>query len=450
MRPQPLLSSRLAAALAAIAPFLFPFAVHGEESEESEMPRFETAWCKAARAETRDYESVRARLAVPVNDFGARLWRSVLARSAKELPANALLSPYSIHAALSMALAGAGGKTASELTAALGIPGTADAKWHDLQRGLLVDVLCPNEWTSTEVNIANGIFVQRGKPLVPAFVATLERAYDSKALEVDFKTDPEAARAAINGWAEKQTAGRIRDLLGPNTVDKTMRLSLANAVFIKAGWKKVFSAKLTKPGPFHLSATRTAEVPMMRVFGSAMDFTYGELPAVKAKVASLPTADEEYDVLVLLPDQIDGLDALTAKLDGKLLADAAASLQSRRVNVTFPKFKAETALMLRDALVALGMKTAFTNAALEGGADFTGIDGGADLLYIADVAHKATVAVDETGFEAAAATAVMMRAGSAPPKPTEPVEFVCDRPFLYVIRHRATGIALFLGRVTAP
>ena len=64
--------------------------------------------------------------------------------------------------------------------------------------------------------------------------------------------------------------------------------------------------------------------------------------------------------------------------------------------------------------------------------------------------HKSFVAVDEEGTEAAAATAVIMRAGAAMPRREEPKVFTADHPFLFLIRHNATGAILFVGRLAAP
>jgi serpin B len=67
-------------------------------------------------------------------------------------------------------------------------------------------------------------------------------------------------------------------------------------------------------------------------------------------------------------------------------------------------------------------------------------------LWIDQVIHKAFVAVDENGTEAAAATAVMM-VGAAP---GGPVEFTMDRPFIFLIRDIETNTILFIGRVVNP
>src|SRR5438270_13441745 len=81
-------------------------------------------------------------------------------------------------------------------------------------------------------------------------------------------------------------------------------------------------------------------------------------------------------------------------------------------------------------------------------ADFSGIDGTHEL-FIGAVVHKAFVDVDEHGTEAAAATAVMMRAGAAPPS-EEPVVFRADHPFLFFIRDTKSGSVLFAGRLADP
>ena len=101
-----------------------------------------------------------------------------------------------------------------------------------------------------------------------------------------------------------------------------------------------------------------------------------------------------------------------------------------------------TAAPLSEVLAGLGMPTAFTDDA-----DFSGLTAD-ELLKISEVLHEAFVAVDEQGTEAAAATAVVMaRAGAAP---EEPVPFVVDRPFVFVVHSVDDRVPLFVGRVVDP
>jgi serpin B len=105
-----------------------------------------------------------------------------------------------------------------------------------------------------------------------------------------------------------------------------------------------------------------------------------------------------------------------------------------------PKLRIESDFSLAKTLAAMGMPDAFSDA------DFSGMDGTREL-FIKDVVHKAFVAVDEAGTEAAAATAVVvLEKGMAEP----PVEVAVDHPFIFLIRDIETGAILFVGRVVDP
>ncbi len=99
---------------------------------------------------------------------------------------------------------------------------------------------------------------------------------------------------------------------------------------------------------------------------------------------------------------------------------------------------------LQPVLAALGMPLAFSAEA-----DFSGITT-AQRLRIDEVVHKAYIDVNEAGTEAAAATAVVVRAMALIRDPEPPVELIVDRPFLFAITDSATGLPLFLGRVADP
>jgi serpin B len=120
------------------------------------------------------------------------------------------------------------------------------------------------------------------------------------------------------------------------------------------------------------------------------------------------------------------------------------SLKLRELDLSMPRFKIEQAAMMGQILKAMGMKLAFDRDH----ADFSGICS-VEPLYIGEVLHKAFVKVDEEGTEAAAATAVVMRAGAAM-RQEPPLRVQVDHPFLMVIRHHKSGEILFMGRVMNP
>jgi len=151
----------------------------------------------------------------------------------------------------------------------------------------------------------------------------------------------------------------------------------------------------------------------------------------------------ETAMTVILPKKADGLADLEKKLSADTLATVTKGLRSQKVILTLPRFKAETKYELNDPLIALGMKDAFTGAA-----DFTGMHTSPEKLFISDVLHKAFLEVNEEGTEAAAATAVVVKADAA--RPETPKVFKADRPFLFIIRHTPTNTVLFLGRFENP
>jgi serpin B len=155
----------------------------------------------------------------------------------------------------------------------------------------------------------------------------------------------------------------------------------------------------------------------------------------------LPYKGQEIGMLILLPHAVDGLKDLEAKISGKMLADVVGGVKGEFAEVTIPKFSFDSAIDLPGALKEMGIERAFKTTA-----DFSGMDGKADL-YLSDVKHKAYVAVEEEGTTAAAATGgVMMPTAIAVPQSM----FTADHPFLFVIVDHRSGTMLFMGKVEDP
>jgi serpin B len=254
---------------------------------------------------------------------------------------------------------------------------------------------------------------------------------------VDFQNDPQGARQDINDWVSRETQEKIKDIVPPGAIDAMTRLVLANAIYFKADWASEFAREDTSDQDFHLADGNTVSVPTMYQNGS---FRYAAERGLQA--LELPYAGDQLSMVILLPDE-GQLDALQTDLDAERLDELLGKLDYRMVDVHLPKFTYEYSLSLADVLANMGMRTAFDPAK----ADFSGMDGARDL-YIGDVLHKAFVAVDEAGTEAAAATVVIMKLTAMLPE--DAIQFRVDRPFLFVIRDIPTGTILFVGRVMIP
>lgn len=158
-------------------------------------------------------------------------------------------------------------------------------------------------------------------------------------------------------------------------------------------------------------------------------------PIPGGRVFELPYRGGGLSMFVCLPDAVDGIPEIERTLD-----PAAWTLTPRAANVFLPRFRAAMKLDLAEVLDAMGVRRAFGDAA-----DLSGITT-TDPLSVSAVLHEARIDVDEEGTEAAAATAMAVRAAGLPEKVEE---LRVDRPFLFLIR-AAGGEIVFLGRVADP
>lgn len=377
-----------------------------------------------------------ARVASSSNAFGFALQRKLPTAGP-----NLVWSPASLSTALAMAWAGARGATATELGQALRLgpdPVGVTKSWGATSRAL------QSQAPPNELRIANRLFGERSYRFEPAYLDLLAEAEQAPLEAVDFRGAPDAARLRINGWVEAQTNARVKDLLAPRTVTGETTLVLVNAVYFLGQWEHGFSVSGTAPAPFHVSPAETKNVPTMNLTET---FPFVEERAYKA--VELPYRGAATSFVVVVPTAIDGLDALESSFDERTLSSLVASLRDTEVAVSLPKLELgpPSALALRPSLEALGIMAAFSPDR----ADFTGIANPPrrdDRLYVDNVFHKAFIRVDEKGTEAAAASAVEMAYAAGPPAPKP--ELVADRPFLFFLRDRASGLVLFMGRVRDP
>jgi serpin B len=364
-------------------------------------------------------------------------------------PGNLFFSPLSIATALSMTVVGAEGDTFKEMAKGLHLQdlGSGNQDVTLTLRNLVLEAYAKQRKLFSEplqggleLHLANGLWVKANYPLNPQFTKAITDDFKGTLEPVDFSNEP-AARKKINGWVSDQTKDKIRDLIGPNAITPATRLVLANAIYFKAAWETQFNKGASRKEKFHISLDKDVEAEMMKQTHS---FDLAELEGFKLLV--MPYKGGDASMVVLLPDKVGGLADLERSLSAEKLASWLEKSKPERVALSFPKFKNTSAINLNDTLIALGMKKAF----LVDEADFTGIAKvpGAPL-YIGLVIHKAFVDVNEEGTEAAASTAVEIRAGSAM-RQAEPFPFVADHPFIYIIRSNRTGAILFMGRLTDP
>jgi len=363
------------------------------------------------------------------NDFAIDLYAQL-----RSEPGNLFLSPYSISTALTMTYAGARGNTAAEMRQALRYT-LSDAKLHG-GAGNLGWQVAGSE--GCEISVANALWAQKDYPFLEEFTGLNATYYGAGLENLDFASDAEGARKRINGWVEERTRDRIKDLIPPGVLTPLTRLVLTNAIYFKGQWNEKFEKSATRDAPFFVKAGEKVTVPMMN---QTEEFGYAEDDDVQ--VLEMGYRGDELSMVIVLPKAGDGLAKVEAGLTTKKLTAWIGNLSRRDVIVSVPRFTTNYTVSLKDTLIAMGMKDAFD----PGAADFSGMADTEEKIFIAAVIHKAFVEVNEEGTEAAAATAVIAELGGAPAAP--PV-FRADHPFIFMIRHRATGAVLFMGRLAKP
>jgi serpin B len=342
---------------------------------------------------------------------------------------NVFFSPYSISSAMAMVYGGARGETAEQINATLHFGGQGAT--HPAFSYLRKNLNGIQEKGNVQLSVANSLWPQEGYRFLTDYLAMAKEFYGVEIEAVDYRNDTEAARLRINNWVEAKTMDRIKDLIAEGMLDRATRLVLANAIYFKGNWAAQFKKEATRPAPFRLLDGTSINVPTMMQTGE-FKLAFSE----SFQALELPYEGNDLSMVVMLPTESNGLPALEKAVSPELLA--GLEFNEQEVFVQLPKFKLEWKLELSRILAAMGMPLAFSDQA-----DLSGMDGSRSLS-IGFVIHKAFVEVNEEGTEAAAATAVGIRATSMPPM------FEANRPFLFLIRENTTGAILFIGRVTDP
>jgi len=354
---------------------------------------------------------------------------------------NLVYSPYSISLATAMLYGGAGGETASQIAGSLHFT-LPPEQFHPALNALSLD-LAQRPAQSKKVDrknpmqlyIANAVWGQRDYPFEKTYLDLLAVNYGAGVRLLDFTAAPDSARQQINDWVDRETQGKIKDIMPPGSVDPSTRMVLSNAVYFKAAWQEAFVAELTSDAPFTLLDGSQVQVPTMQ--------TDEEIPLRVGsgegyQVVALPYKGNLAEMVIILPEQ-GRFESVESTLDAAQFAAILDGLHPIHLILYMPKFEFSVDFDLIPVLSALGMSLAFDDTK----ADFSGITK-SERLYVYQALHKAYVLVNEAGTEAAAATIF----GAVPA--SLPQELRIDRPFIFIIRDVPTGTILFVGRVLNP
>lgn len=336
---------------------------------------------------------------------------------------NVVFSPASIQTSLALTYLGAEGKTAEELHAGLKF-GSSDKNEVITNYGEFINrtfrATSKNE-SDVQLNMANRIYVSNQMELVNDF-NDMAHKYFQSAVEVTDFSDPVNTVSNINKWVSDKTNKRINNLLQSNAVNSDTNILLINAIYFKAKWLHQFSQGSTKTSQFSVNSDRTVDMQFM--YDNDF-FNYADLDDLNAKVLEMPYVNSNLSMLLILPNEIDGLDRLESQLADYDLNHIVSKVSRTKVDVFVPKFHIEFDVDLKEPLKKMGMPSMFSSANL------SGLVNSSVPQKVSEVRHRAYLDVNEAGSEAAATTFLKLVPMSLN---FDQKEFKANHPFVFVIR----------------
>jgi serpin B len=248
----------------------------------------------------------------------------------------------------------------------------------------------------------------------------------------DLSSPEEAAK--VDAWVKDVTKGAIPEILG-GPVAKASFAAL-NALHFKSRWKTPFDPQLTAPAPFTGVDGKSAEVAMMRLSKATRAFRQERVGERNFVAIDLPFVDERFSLVIAT---VTGKPAAAKDFAPvkEWLAGTGFALHSG--DLALPRFAASGREELLPALDALGLRDARRSP--------TALQGFGTGVALSQVTQRAMIEVDEEGAEAAAATAAI---GTRMLEADDSIHMVVDRPFVYALRDKTTGLILVAGYVGQP
>ena len=350
---------------------------------------------------------------------------------------NEVVSPVNIYMALAMLSEVTHGNTRAEIFQALDVYSLqemrekATAVWNTAYRndGAVTSILANSLWLDEDLNYEQDTI----RALAEHYYAS------SYSGEMGSKEMDQALRS----WINEQTGGLLQQQAADLELSPETILALANTVYFRAKWSEEFNPDRTTQGEFDILSPDGGTIPCEFMNSSRSDTYYwsDNFAAVSKRLES------GGKMWFIRPDHEVGV-SVSALLDDPatmefILADGNwENSKYLIVNLSVPKFDVAGEQDLSNALKRLGITDAFDPTV----ANFTPITS-TEGVYVSEVDHAARVAIDEEGVTAAAYTVIPSPGAAMPPE--EEVDFILDKPFLFIITGE-TGLPLFMGVVQSP
>ncbi|XP_053208632.1 serpin B3-like [Panonychus citri] len=435
------------------------------------------------------------KLAYSTNQFGFDLLRAM-----DKSESSTAFCPICISSSLTMMLMGSQGHSSTSLRHALYLWGMQTSEinlaYHDMMTHLGVNIpvasvhyrnlnpygqssstdyrvsLADNEVNSgNDVAFLSQVYVQRDFGINYSYHMLLQRFYKTAIHPLDFIDNGEETRQHINAIVEKETSGKIKDIL-PDRQSPTTQLLLLSALYFKGSLdlnitssrKRNYISPSSSSSPSTYKQLNSAS----NIFGVFSDDTiilearnvrirYAFNRFLNCTTIEMPFKGGLITLVAMMPTDPYGLDTLLTRLSAQVLSDVINSLEVKRVDVKIPRLHFETSdRNLSLSLANLGLAYIFKPgyAQLYDISDYK-------WLHVSDIIHKTYLEIWETPktFTNTNINNINTNGGGTTINPsTNPnaksqyqqssnnIEVVFDKPFLFFIMDNISGLILAMGK----
>lgn len=377
---------------------------------------------------------------IPAHDtkIGAEIFHSISSSFADQ---NVVISPLLLEATLALLYLGSDGATAEELQKLLRLKQRfpSNAKMANFFASELANITGDPD---TRIQLRNHLLIQptsgAGSGIAEDFQKIAQTYFHATAESIDLE-QPEKLRrhisekilSAVGGgsWQEIQVEG--------SSLAKILLLLAAN---LQSKWFLPFSAYRTGLYDFHSGSHPEQAKSVAMLFDDDMFVKFAELRDLNARAIELPYEHtEELSMLLILPNQRDGLPELEKQLRSQDLGELQQRMQMEGVQVLLPKFSIDFECSLRQPLKQLGFEQIFSASA-----DFKHLHP-TGSLPVADVLQKLRINLNESGSgsehpRVAAEYKPIVISNSSRQK-----FFRADHPFFFAIR--SENVTYLMGHV---
>lgn len=408
-----------------IAKAVYPAMAQYPDERDPDFREKNEAWLADRRVQLNQPEGYRDGL----NPYFAASMKEFLSGAGNE---NRVYSPVNVFMALSMLAELTDNNSRAQILALLGADSIDSLR---AQASAVWNANYSDDGAVTSI-LANSLWLNRNVSFKQETMNTLAEKYYASSFRGDVAS--EEFSKALQSWLDEQTGGLLTEQASQIEFDPQTIMALATTIFYQAKWSSDFRKEATKDGVFR---AKNGDITCEFMNQSVTDSFYRS-ERYTAVAKRLEGSGNMYFILPNEGTDVDELLADDKTYDLFLPESADVAYSYARINLSVPRFDVVSDIDLIDGLIELGVTDVFSF----GKSDFSPMTDDTDEIAVTQAKHAARVKIDEEGVTAVAYT-VMMACGTA--EPGETVDFVLDRPFIFVITG-SDGLPLFTGVVNSP